>query len=198
MNHSKEEIWKDIPGYEGLYQASDLGRVRSVERFYPCFYKDGKIIYKKNRPRILKTFTCGNGRKRILIKNKKGVKKHHYIHRLILETFIGPCPEGMEACHNDGNYLNNILSNLRWDTHKNNLKDQESHGTRRSGEKMHNTTISDEKVRSIIKDIGLYDRDTILKKYNIPFYTYYHIKSRERWKKLWNEFLLSEGEYNKL
>ncbi len=51
------------------------------------------------------------------------------IHRLILETFVGPCPKGMESCHNDGNPSNNKLDNLRWGTKSNNEKDKVKHGT---------------------------------------------------------------------
>ena len=51
------------------------------------------------------------------------------IHRLVLETFIGPCPKGMECCHNDGDRHNNKLENLRWDTRSNNIKDAQRHGT---------------------------------------------------------------------
>lgn len=52
-----------------------------------------------------------------------------YVHRLVLEAFVGPCPFGMEGCHNDGDPTNNNLVNLRWDTHKNNEKDKIKHGT---------------------------------------------------------------------
>lgn len=55
-------------------------------------------------------------------------------HKLVLETFIGPCPPDMECCHNDGNPLNNKLSNLRWDTPQNNQIDRVKHGTDNRGE----------------------------------------------------------------
>lgn len=48
--------------------------------------------------------------------------------RLVLETFVGPCPEGMECCHNDDNSYNNVLSNLRWDTRRANLLDRFRNG----------------------------------------------------------------------
>jgi hypothetical protein len=51
------------------------------------------------------------------------------LHRLILEAFVGPCPEGMEGCHKDGNPANNRLDNLRWDTPKSNWEDMTKHGT---------------------------------------------------------------------
>jgi hypothetical protein len=52
-----------------------------------------------------------------------------YIHRLVLETFVGPCPDGMEACHANGNRLDNRLENLRWDTKSANSLDAVQHGT---------------------------------------------------------------------
>lgn len=53
-----------------------------------------------------------------------------HIHRLVLETFIGPCPKGMECCHNNDNKLDNTLKNLRWDTRSNNAKDVFKNGKR--------------------------------------------------------------------
>lgn len=50
------------------------------------------------------------------------------VHRLVLEAFVGPCPSGCEGCHYDGNPANNIVSNLRWDTTKNNCLDKRRHG----------------------------------------------------------------------
>jgi hypothetical protein len=51
------------------------------------------------------------------------------VHRIVLATFVGPCPDGYEACHNDGDPTNNNLSNLRWDTHRSNVDDTKRHGT---------------------------------------------------------------------
>jgi len=60
-----------------------------------------------------------------------------YVHRLILETFVGPCPPGMLACHGDGDTSNNRLDNLRWDTHSGNAADKTRHGTALAGSKNH-------------------------------------------------------------
>lgn len=71
--------------------------------------------------------------------------KSYKVHHLILQTFIGPRPSGMEACHYDGNGLNNRVENLRWDTRKNNHADKKRHGTARLGEEndMHILTADD-------------------------------------------------------
>jgi len=56
-----------------------------------------------------------------------------YVHRFVLELATGICPEDLDACHNDGNRLNNSIDNLRWDTRKSNFADMEAHGTKRRG-----------------------------------------------------------------
>jgi hypothetical protein len=58
-----------------------------------------------------------------------GSQSQRAVHRLVLEAFVGPCPPGMEGCHNDGDQLNNRLDNLRWDTPSNNKLDSVRHGT---------------------------------------------------------------------
>ncbi len=84
-----------------------------------------------------------NGRARKLTRTKKGYmtvglclegdgrQTQFRVHRLVLETFVGLCPDGMEACHRNGDPGDNKLSNLRWDTHENNMLDAVRHGTRR-------------------------------------------------------------------
>ncbi|MDB5352697.1 MAG: hypothetical protein JWN86_3944 [Planctomycetota bacterium] len=62
-----------------------------------------------------------------------GRKSIRYVHRLVLESFVGACPEGMVGCHNDGDRTNNRVANLRWDTPTANEADKLRHGTRRVG-----------------------------------------------------------------
>ena len=62
-----------------------------------------------------------------------GKKTALRIHRLVLEAFVGPCPEGMVCCHNDGDPANNGLENLRWDSHQANSDDALKHGTQARG-----------------------------------------------------------------
>lgn len=110
------EIWKDIPGYKGLYQISNYGKVKRL------------IGWKCRNEKILKSGDNGRGHKWVYL-FKNNIRKKHYNHRLVLENFIGSCPKDMGGCHNDGNPGNNFVGNLRWDTHKNNEQDKAKHGT---------------------------------------------------------------------
>ena len=111
------ENWKPIAGYEGLYEISDMGNVRSIRR------------------NLIKS-PAANDRGYFHVGLHNGAKQERlYVHRLVLETFIGPCPGAVDGCHNDGNRANNRLDNLRWDTPMNNHADRLTHGTDTRGEK---------------------------------------------------------------
>lgn len=78
-----------------------------------------------------------------------GKQKCLYIHRLVLEAFVGPCPEGMECCHEDDNPSNNNLSNLRWGTRLDNSKDKKRNGRTNRGEKSPTAKLTAEDVIAI-------------------------------------------------
>lgn len=115
------EIWKPVVGYEGLYEVSSIGRVKSIVRTTP--------IIMKATPNIT------TGRFQVPLSKKGHVKKRAYVHRMVAEAFHGPCPDGMECCHNDGDHTNNHFNNLRWDTRKANWRDRRAHGNGTEGEK---------------------------------------------------------------
>jgi hypothetical protein len=101
------EEWKDIEGYEGLYQISNLGRVKSLPR-NDKFYKRAEEI-------ILKTFKCGSGYQEVIL-HKDRKRKPKLIHRLVAEAFILNQKNRREVNHKDGNKANNTVSNLEWVT----------------------------------------------------------------------------------
>lgn len=120
------EIWDEIPGYPG-YFVSTMGRIRT-RNLRRTKNKDGFIDpYHKSCRGTLNT---------LQVRLRKGGLSHSLsLHRLILATFIGPCPSGMEGCHNDGDVTNNSLTNLRWDTPLSNQRDKHKHGTMARGER---------------------------------------------------------------
>lgn len=105
------EIWKDIKGYEGLYQISNLGVVRSLDRITP----DGKHI----KGRLLKPHSNGRYIQYALCKDNK--VKHLNAHRIVAEHFI-PNPDNLPCInHKDENGFNNCVENLEWCTQKYNV-----------------------------------------------------------------------------
>jgi len=120
MVNISTEIWKDIPNYIGLYQASNYGNIKSLKKKYG---NNGN--YKEI---VLKPYPISREHLYVNLYKENKIKKY-YIHRLILETFVGPCPLGMECRHLDGNPKNNRLENLKWGTHKENVQDSIGHGT---------------------------------------------------------------------
>lgn len=115
------ETWLPVVGYESLYEVSDLGRIQSLPRT--------RLNKGSYAGKILSPGWITNGRFQVTLSDLRGVKKMHLLHRLVLQSFVGPCPEGMECCHNDGNPGNNKVSNLRWDTKSENARDSVRHGT---------------------------------------------------------------------
>lgn len=112
-----EEIWKDIKGYEGLYQVSNLGRVRSIERTIKHKSTYGGLYH--IRGQILK-LKQDKGYLRIGLK-KDNIKKYYSIHRLVAEAFIPNPHNYAQINHKDENPKNNEVNNLEWCTAKYNI-----------------------------------------------------------------------------
>jgi HNH endonuclease/NUMOD4 motif len=115
------EEWRIIPGFNGAYEASTLGRIRSVSRLRAPA-KGGHVARIKGR--VMKARKMrGKSYQRISLW-RNGAQEHFSVHRLVLETFVGPCPPGMVACHANDISDDNRLSNLRWDTPDANMRDK--------------------------------------------------------------------------
>ena len=108
--NNMQEIWKDIPGYEGHYQASNFGRIRS---------------FKRNKVRVLKPCRSVNGYYWVQL-CLNNVSKVSSVHRLVWLVFNGPIPEGLQINHKDENKANNALLNLELVTPSQNM----NYGTR--------------------------------------------------------------------
>ena len=112
----KNEEWRDVVGYEGRYQVSNQGRVKSLERI--IIKKDGRKFTVKER--VLKPCDNGRGYLYISLSDGTGEHKRHYIHRLVGEAFVPNPLEEEDVNHKDENPSNNHASNLEWVTHKEN------------------------------------------------------------------------------
>lgn len=140
-----EEKWKDIPGYEGLYQASSLGRIRTCDGKKTYSVRHGERTWKQ---RILKPKGCSNyylcGYRVTLWKDKK--PKDYLVARLVCATFhenlLGT---NMTVNHKDGNRLNNNSENLEWLS----LKDNIRHGFENNLYKQNETRLVSQKSGEI-------------------------------------------------
>lgn len=121
-----EEIWKPVPGYEGRYEVSNMGRVRSLDRQVLCTsdVKKSYVSYRKGQ--ILRPGPSNYGHLSVVL----GRRQTRMVHDLVLRAFVGPPPAKHECCHNNGNPQDNRLENLRWGTRSENNIDAVKHGAR--------------------------------------------------------------------
>lgn len=138
------EIWKWIKGFRGIYKISSEGRLKSMARNISMI--DGrtyrlaeKIIEKPKR----------GGYKQVSLINKDGTYWYPLIHRLVLEAFTGPCPEGMECRHLNGKRWDNRVENLTWGTRLENGRDRILHGTSLRGESNVNAKLTETDIPKI-------------------------------------------------
>jgi len=110
------EEWRDIAGYEGMYQVSNLGRVRSLDRFVEC--SNSRRFYKG---RILSAEMDDKGYIRVLL-SVAGKRRSCMVHRLVATAFLDNSENLPEVNHKDENPANNALDNLEWCTKQYNLE----------------------------------------------------------------------------
>jgi hypothetical protein len=120
------EKWKDIKGYEELYQVSNLGNVKSLERKVKCKGGALRTVNKK----LLKLYLDGKGYLQVKL-NKKGNYKSFNTHKLVAMSFLGhtPCGHKIVVDHIDNNPLNNNVENLQLITNRENLSKDKKGGT---------------------------------------------------------------------
>jgi hypothetical protein len=139
------EVWKPIPGYEGLYSASNLGRIRSEDRAYTL--RDGKKRYFTGV--VLSPGTDKKGHQNVGL-SVHGVSERLSVHVLVARTFLGPKPRGMIVLHGPNGVSDNTPANLSYGTYwKNGSDDRARDGTQRRGENHPRAKLTEADVRAI-------------------------------------------------
>lgn len=128
-----DERWLPVVGYEGRYEVSDLGRVRSLDRI--IYMKDGR--QRPKRGQLMRPLTSSRQPYLGIHLWRDGVSATVRIHNLVLEAFVGPRPDGTEACHGPVGPRDNSLPNLRWDSKVANAKDKMRDGNNYQANKTH-------------------------------------------------------------
>ena len=180
MIENIEESWKDISGYEGKYQISTHGRVRSLTRFVST---KGNSV-RRVKGRILKTFMDSGDYKRIPLLATKRTYKKFLIHRLVSLAFLRPVPNKNIVNHIDGNKLNNHYSNLEWCSLQENMDHAVKNGLIRSGERHPNAKLNHSQVARIREYINnkTFSESNLARQFNVAVNTINRLKKNGTWR----------------
>lgn len=179
-----DEEWLPVRGYEGLYEVSSLGRVRSLDRVV-CLKNEHGRIYQRRRftGQILRQQPHSGADYPQVKLSKAGIIKNRFVHVLVCEAFLGPRPDGMQAAHFDGDRQNPRLNNMRWATRSENEADKIRHGRRRQGEAAHNAILTAAAVREIRRRVKNGERQNALaREFRINKATLWNLLNGRTWK----------------
>ena len=165
-----EEVWRDIPKYEDLYQVSSTGNVRSLARRAT----NGKVL----APQL-----NNSGYLRVSL-SKQSRSKYLYVHHLVATAFWGERPEGMDVNHIDGNKLNNAADNLEYCTRTENMEHARKLGLHDNrGERQWNSKLNETIVRQLrIADSGCGILDEVIAVSGINRRTIMDVIERKTWR----------------
>lgn len=171
------ETWRGVPLWEALYEVSDIGRVRSLDRLGVRGRQAGRMY----RGRMLKPILKKQlGYLSVTLHEPNGRKLQVGIHRLVLEAFVGPCPDGHQGCHNNADRADNRLANLRWDSVAANQADKVKHGNSLRGEKNLRAKLTEDDVRLILS--SPLKQQQLADKYGVSQVLISRIRLRKAWK----------------
>lgn len=163
--------WRPVVGYEGLYEVSSTGLVRSVDRVT----RHGR----RWKSRMMSMSKISDGYWSVkLYKNGRGKTK--MVSHLVAEAFLGPRPAGYDVCHCDGSRTNNSVANLRYDTRSGNLQDRRIHGTHNIGESHPNARLTWEAVREIRESSE--PVTSLAKRYRVSRMAVWYARKNQTWR----------------
>jgi hypothetical protein len=184
---AETEEWRPVGGYEGLYEVSDHGRVRSVDRLRTQAIARGldrsRTVTRLMRGKILKpTKIKAGGYLRVCLSDGARKPRGRKVHQLVTAAFIGACPAGMIPLHGDGNPENNRRDNLRYGTHAENVADAKAHGTFIIGGERRQAKLDETSASAIKALIGHRSRAAIAKAFGVSTAAIDRIREGENWK----------------
>jgi hypothetical protein len=145
------ETWKDIPGYEGRYQVSDLGRVKALQHSTLARNRWGDNCLRVYPEKILKqTINEQRMNRKFVILHSGKKQKMCFVAWLVAAAFLGPRPNKHHVCHNNGDATDDRLCNLRYGTPQENAYDKRAHGTHLQGDRHKGTKIPDADIPNIV------------------------------------------------
>lgn len=173
--------WKDVVGFEGIYQVSNTGIVRSVDRRRRVSDSMGRNYEVVNRGRVLATRLHQFGYL-IVTLSKENIPYTRTVHRLVAKAFLPFRGESFVVRHLDGNCLNNNVENLAYGTQKENMADAARHNTIEKAERRYNAKLTTETVIQIRERKAAGERNVNLaKEYGLTEVYIHHLVTGEKW-----------------
>lgn len=176
------ERWRAVPGYEGSYEVSDRGRVRSMARNVPSRWGG----FRRAPGKVLSAGRGPGGYWHVVL-YKDGEKRQPKVHRLVLAAFAGPCPDGLQVNHKNRDPSDNRLENLEYVTALENVRHAHRVGppTLGRGETHALAKLTPEVVDAIRRaPEGRHTAATLAERFGVHVSTIYRVRKRERWKHL--------------
>jgi hypothetical protein len=164
--------WRPIPGYEGRYDVSNFGDIRS-------HLGSGRFRDTTTSTKFLAWNKAGEYPRVKLVAS--GGSVHFFaIHQLVLLAFVGPCPTGHECAHLNGDHGDPRLTNLAWKTHRDNEADKATHGTSSAGEGNSRARLTTADVARI-RQLPTSSRKSLMAELAISSRHYYAVRNGKRW-----------------
>jgi hypothetical protein len=176
MDSVPSERWLPVVGYEGLYEVSDLGRVRSLRHWTRAGMRGGRVLIQHldGRGHYLFVGLCRNGR-----------AKSSQVHTLAAAAFIGPCPPGQEVRHGPGGKLDNRAANLSYGTRSENMLDCVRDDTHHRGERQWMAKLTTQDVIGIRRRVSAGETQAALsREFRVASSTIHKIVTRKKWSHL--------------
>lgn len=175
------DAMRPIPGFDG-YLASDSGLIFSLWKMHGNGH--GKKAEKRigTVPRPLKPEPRKeDGRLRHTLRSSEGKLVRRYRSHFVLLAFVGPCPDGMEACHNNGKCTDDAAENLRWDTPQSNVADKIAHGAQPRGSAINTSRLTESQVLEI-RSRPTDKLRVLAAEYGVTEQAIYAVRHRKVWK----------------
>lgn len=179
------EEWRAVPGYEGCYEVSDHGRVRSLSRRFLNSYNpprlhriDGRVLTTNHR----RGGQGSAGYQSCTLSDAAGKRRDWSVHALVLLAFVGPRPEGQWVRHLDGDEDNNHLSNLAYGTPSENEADKVAHGDTPFGTREPHAKLTDDAVREIRRLAGTVSQRALAAQFGVHQGVIWRVVNRRSWR----------------